>query len=54
MRKLREEVDSVLGDRPAEVNDLSKMPYLNGGFQLTVLPIDKFGAQLILHPSGPP
>lgn len=30
LRKLRDEVDEVIGDQPAELGDLSKMPYLNG------------------------
>lgn len=30
MRKLREEVDDVLGDQPAQLGDLSKLPYLVG------------------------
>lgn len=30
LRKLRAEVDEVVGNRPVQVEDLSKMPYLNG------------------------
>lgn len=30
MRKLREEIDSNLGDRPMEVKDVNKFPYLIG------------------------
>lgn len=30
MRKLREEVDSKLGDRPMGVQDVNKFPYLLG------------------------
>jgi cytochrome P450 / NADPH-cytochrome P450 reductase len=30
LKKLREEVDSVLGQRPLQVEDLSKLPYLVG------------------------
>ena len=30
MRKLREEVDSTLGDRPMSVQDVNKLPYLLG------------------------
>lgn len=29
-RKLREEVDEALGDRPIQLGDLNKFPYLNG------------------------
>lgn len=29
-RKLREEVDSTLGDRPMSVQDVNKLPYLLG------------------------
>ena len=30
MRKLREEIDSKLGDRPMTVQDVNKLPYLLG------------------------
>ncbi len=30
MRKLRAEIDEVLGGRPLEVEDLDKLPYLIG------------------------
>jgi cytochrome P450 / NADPH-cytochrome P450 reductase len=30
LRKVRQEVDEVLGDEPAKVEDLSKLHYLNG------------------------
>lgn len=39
LRKLRAEVDTVLGSRPAQVEDFSKMPYLNGWlYPVTVWP----------------
>ena len=34
MRKLREEVDEVLGDNLPQVNDLGKLPYLTGLYSL--------------------
>lgn len=34
MRKLRAEIDEVLGGRPVQVEDFSKMPYLTGTFVL--------------------
>jgi hypothetical protein len=30
MRKLREEIDDIIGDQPAQYQDLSKMHYLHG------------------------
>jgi cytochrome P450 / NADPH-cytochrome P450 reductase len=30
LQKAREEVDEVLGDQPAQVQDLSKLQYING------------------------
>ena len=30
MRKLREEVDAVIGERPMTVDDVNKLPYLIG------------------------
>lgn len=30
MQKLRAEIDEVLGDRPVQYEDLSKLHYLNG------------------------
>ena len=30
MRRLREEVDTMIGDRPMSVDDLQKLPYLIG------------------------
>jgi len=32
MEKLRNEVDEIIGDQPAEVRDLNRMPYLHGKF----------------------
>ena len=30
MRKLREEIDTTIGDRPMNVKDVNKLPYLLG------------------------
>jgi cytochrome P450/NADPH-cytochrome P450 reductase len=30
LRKLRAEIDQVIGDRPVQCDDFSKMPYLTG------------------------
>jgi cytochrome P450 / NADPH-cytochrome P450 reductase len=30
LEKLREEIDTVLGDQPIQYEDMSKMPYLVG------------------------
>jgi cytochrome P450/NADPH-cytochrome P450 reductase len=30
LRKVRAEIDAVIGDRPAQTDDLSNMPYLTG------------------------
>lgn len=30
MRKLREEIDTIIGDRPMTVDDVHKLPYLIG------------------------
>ena len=32
MRKLREEVDTMIGQRAVTVNDVHKLPYLIGGY----------------------
>lgn len=32
MRKLREEVDTMIGDRPMTADDLNKLPYLIGSY----------------------
>jgi len=34
MRKLRQEIDEVVGSRPIQVEDLSKMPYLLGVYNI--------------------
>ena len=34
MRKLRDEVDEVIGSEPPTVAHLSKLPYLTGGVSL--------------------
>ena len=39
MRKLREEVDSTLGDRPMSVQDVNKLPYLLGKPFAQLVPI---------------
>lgn len=32
MRKLREEIDTLIGNRPMTVKDINKLPYLLGKF----------------------
>ena len=32
MRKLREEIEEKIGDRPMNVNDVHKLPYLLGSY----------------------
>ncbi|KAJ6566478.1 cytochrome P450, partial [Mycena capillaripes] len=41
MRKVRAEIDQVIGDRPAQLDDLSKMPYLT-----TALPYSDAGTRI--------
>ena len=36
MRKLREEIDREIGDRPMSVRDVNKLPYLLGELPPTV------------------
>ena len=36
MRKLREEIDEKIGDRPVTIKDLNQLPYLIGLFKVTM------------------
>ena len=36
MRKVREEVDDVLGDQPMRVGDISKLKYMSGMYALDI------------------
>lgn len=48
MRKLREEVDTLIGERPMTVDDVHKLPYLIGMLQLYRLDIFKHLGQHLL------
>lgn len=39
MRKLRAEIDTVLGGRPLQYDDISKLPYLIGASILLLLDV---------------
>ncbi len=48
MRKLREEVDTLIGERPMTVDDVHKLPYLIGMLHLYRLDIFKHLGQPLL------
>jgi cytochrome P450/NADPH-cytochrome P450 reductase len=41
MRKLRAQIDEVLGDRPVQYEDFANLPYLIGVFKLHIKPKQK-------------